>query len=151
MPQSVEPSLCCCCCCCVVSTKRSSSTPHQASCCPPQSHQAIVVVSTAVREWASPSVTVRGSADSWPGLEAYNERQGREFPLFHCVCVIGALCTMRCLHHHHTPLATTRGVHFCHSSCRTVGPARRSRLNKTQSHQSRHSPFSRPAVFVTYG
>ena len=79
------------------------------------SHQAIAVVSTAVREWWSPSVTMRGSADSWPGLEVYNERQGREFPLSHCAYVIGALCTMRCLHHHHTPLATTRGFYHSHS------------------------------------
>jgi len=57
------------------------------------------------------------------GLDAYNERQGREFPLFHCVCVIGALCTMHCLHHRHTPLVTTRGFYFYHSSWRTVGPA----------------------------
>ena len=93
------------------------------------SHQAIVI-STAVREWLSPSVTVRGSANSWSGLDVYDERQGTEFPLFHCVCAIDALCTMRCLHHCHTPLATTREFHFCHSSWRTVGPARRSRLNK---------------------
>ena len=29
--------------------------------------------------------------------------------------------------------------------------SRRSRLNKTQSHQSRHSPFSRPSVLVAFG
>ena len=35
---------------------------------------------------------MRGSANSWPGLDVYNERQGKEFPLlFHCVCVIGVL------------------------------------------------------------
>ena len=69
------------------------------------SHQAIAVVSTAVREWSSPSVTVRGSADSWPGLEVYNERQGREFLLLlNCACIVGgALCTRSFLHHHHTP------------------------------------------------
>ena len=92
------------------------------------SHQAIVV-STAVREWSSPSVTVRGSAGISPDLkEAYsyseNGRQGKEFPLlFHCMYVVGALCTRRCLHHHHTPLATTREFSFYHSSWRTVGPA----------------------------
>ena len=85
------------------------------------SHQAIVVVSTAVREWSSPSVTVRGSADNWSGLEVHvyseNERQGKEFPLlFHCMYVVGALCTRRCLHHHHTPLATTRGFLLSHHS-----------------------------------
>ena len=57
------------------------------------SHQATVVVSTAVREWSSPSATVRGSADNWSGMEVYvdleNERHGREFPsLFHCVCIV---------------------------------------------------------------
>ena len=84
------------------------------------SHQAIAVVSTAVREWSSPSVTVRGSADSWPGLEVYNERQGREFLLlFHCVCTLlvvrcapGAACTTTT---HHIPLATTRGFYHSHS------------------------------------
>ena len=35
-----------------------------------------------------------------------NVRQGKEFPLFfHCKYVAGALCTRRCLHHHHAPLA----------------------------------------------
>ena len=57
------------------------------------SHQATVVVSTAVREWSSPSVTVRGSADNWSGMEVHvdseNERHGREFPsLFHCVYIV---------------------------------------------------------------
>ena len=84
------------------------------------SHQAIVVVPTAVREWSSPSVTVRGGADNWSGLEVHvdsgNERHGIEFPLlFHCMYVVGALCTRRCLHHHHTPLATTRGFLLSHS------------------------------------
>ena len=45
-------------------------------------------------------------------MDVYDERQGREFPLFYCVCVIGALCTMRCLHHRHTPLATTKDFTF---------------------------------------
>ena len=35
------------------------------------SHQATVVVSTAVREWSSPSATVRGSADNWSGMEVH--------------------------------------------------------------------------------
>ena len=57
------------------------------------SHQATAVVSTAVREWSSPSVTVRGSADNWPGLEVHvdleNERHGREFlSLFQCECIV---------------------------------------------------------------
>ena len=57
------------------------------------SHQAIGVVPTAAREWSSASVTVRGGADNWSGLEVHvdsgNERHGREFPLlFHYVYVV---------------------------------------------------------------
>ena len=57
------------------------------------SHQATVVVSTAAREWSSPSVTMWGSADNWSGLEVHvdleNERHGREFlSLFHCMHIV---------------------------------------------------------------
>ena len=71
-------------------------------------------------------------------------------------CAPCAACTTTT--HHWPPQG---GFTFCHSSWRTVvawcasfsvpPDGRRSSLNKTQAHQSRHSPFSRPAVFVTYG